>query len=190
MGGKGYTLLQKAQRSFVFVYKIQAKYNRLYTPDLDIEVQATEDNRKFISLPPLPYAIFLVVLSMYRLNSIGQARVLLDDLLVVRSDEVYGVRNYPILHNLVGICHQLLGNTRQAIMSFEDSCRQLPDNRAAASRITELRRHQREEQGDTDIDALDYCNVPCRYERYELLDDDDDRLHYHKVMYNTDRRFC
>ncbi|OWF42533.1 Cyclic GMP-AMP synthase [Mizuhopecten yessoensis] len=151
MCGKRYTLLQKAQRSFVFVYKIQAKYNTLYPPELDIEVQATEDNHEFIYLPPLPYAIFLVVLSMYRLNSIGQARVLLDALMTVRSDEVYGVLHYPILHNLVGICHQLLGNTRQAIMSFEDSCRQLPDNGAAASRITELRRHQREER-DNSVD--------------------------------------
>ncbi|XP_021361101.1 uncharacterized protein LOC110455344 [Mizuhopecten yessoensis] len=181
MCGKGYTLLQKFKRSFVLVYRIFKKQNKLYPPELDLEVAADEEG---IDIPPLPYAVFLLVLSAYKLGDTKKARTTLDDLLAVRRNEVYGVRNYPILHNLVGICHQLLGNTRHAVKSYEESCRLLPDNRAAASRITELRRHQKEERGDTDVDALDYCNVPCRYERYEPDDDDDDdddddRLHYH-----------
>ncbi|XP_033746861.1 uncharacterized protein LOC117332084 [Pecten maximus] len=128
MCGKGYTLLQKAKRSFVLPFIICKEGYNLYPPELQVEVQTNEYP---IILPPLPYALFLLVLSTFRLGNIDQSQTILEDLMAVRNNRIYGVRHYPILHNLVGICHQLLGNTRQAILAFKKSYRQRPNPAAA-----------------------------------------------------------
>ncbi|XP_060085992.1 uncharacterized protein LOC132565371 [Ylistrum balloti] len=182
--GRGYTLLQRAKRFHVLDYVIDREYNRLYPSELYLEVQTTEDR---ISLPPLPYAIFLLVLCTYRLGNNDQSRIILDDLLAVRSNLIYGVCNYPILHNVIGICYQLLGDVRHAIQAFEESIKRLADNSAAHIRINYLRSNCMHKQNKTASSSLDYCNIPCRYPCIDEEDEDNDEvLFYHKAMYNFD----
>ncbi|XP_033747238.1 uncharacterized protein LOC117332444 [Pecten maximus] len=187
MCGKGYTLLQKAKRSFVFPYTINAENYKLYPHELDLEAQEIRNSslkvRDFSDLPPLPYAIFLLVLSTFRLGNIDQSQTILEDLMAVRPNNIYDVCPNPILHNLVGICHQLLGNRRQAILAFEESCRQFPDNLAAAIRIADLR-GSREEQKD---DTVNYRNVSFQNQSNDIIDDDnEDVIYFHKTLYNID----
>ncbi|XP_033731511.1 uncharacterized protein LOC117321150 [Pecten maximus] len=167
MCGKGYTVLQKAKSSFVHEYIIDKTSNKLYPPEL---FEVVDRNANDISLPLLPYAIFLLVLSTFRLGDSDQSQTMLDDLIALRTDAIYGVRHYPILDSLVRICHELLGNTSQAIKSSEGSCRKLSDSPAALIKIADLRQTRNDEQtGKTDFNTLDYCNVK-----------------YHKTMYTAD----
>lgn len=182
--GKGYTLLQKAKRSFVFSYAIHKTKYRLYPPELDMEVQATDEP---INLPSLPYATFLLVLSAHRVGNTAKAQTLLGTLVAMMAHPIYGECYFPILYNLVGICHQLLGNTQQAVKAFEDSCRQLPSNQAAAKRIIHLRQTPKEKNETRDKSALDYCNVPLQKQNGgNHLGDVDDDNYYHKTMFNID----
>ncbi|OWF42537.1 uncharacterized protein LOC110460913 [Mizuhopecten yessoensis] len=202
MCGKGYTLLQKAKRSFALQYTIHKEDNRLYPLELDLEVQTNERN---IYLPPLPYATFLLLLSTYRLGNIDQSRTLLDDLQTLLSHPIYGVHHYPMVHNMVGIGHQMLGDTRRAIKAFKDSRRQLPENQAAAIRIADLRKSEGKSneqtgslgqsnvqtgslgQSNVQKGSLDYCNVPSQYQKDENDDDNDDNNScHHKTMHNID----
>ncbi|XP_060084457.1 uncharacterized protein LOC132563720 [Ylistrum balloti] len=178
MCGKGYTTLQKAKRSFLTLYSMHKRYNRLYPAELDLEIEA---DKTFITLPPLPYAIFLLVLSTYRQGKTDQSRIILDDLLAARTNPNCRISIYPTIHNLVGICHQLLGDTRQAIKAFEDSCRQNPDNSAAANRIAILRKTRKEALVDEEDVQLDYYNVPSQHQS-----NDRDMSYTYKTMYNTD----
>lgn len=180
--GKGYTLLQKAKRSFVIFYAVNAERYNLYPPELEVEVQMSE---KTIDLPPLPYALFLLTLSNFRLGNIDQSQTILDDLMTVRTNRIYGVCYYPIIHHLVGICHQLLGNTGQAIKAFEEASRQLPDDPAATIRLHDLCMTLKQQSGSTDVERLDYCNVPHLNQIGDNIDED--MLNdYHKTMYNKD----
>ncbi|XP_069105636.1 uncharacterized protein [Argopecten irradians] len=156
MCGKGYTLLQKARKSFTSIYTIHKKYNRLYPPELDLEVQNDND---MIDLPPLAYAIFLIILSTYRLGNAAQSQMVLGDLLDVRTNPIYGTAMHPIIHNMIGICHQLIGDSDLAVEAFEDSCQYYPSNLAANIRLTKLRQLQGTDSVSDGTNDLDYYNV-------------------------------
>ncbi|XP_069132031.1 uncharacterized protein [Argopecten irradians] len=132
MCGKGYTLLQKAKRSFVYPYVISREQGKLYPAELDSLCSAASANTfGDVEIPALPYAIFLLVLCAYRLHNNDQATMFFKDLLALRKYPVNGMHAYPILQNLVDICQSMLENE-------SNSFSQLPDNTATVKSADSL----------------------------------------------------
>lgn len=186
--GKGYTQLQKSAQ-YLCVYCIESSGKDLYPQELKLEVIHSKSR---IILQPLPYALFLLVLSSYRIGKVHISRPYFAELLELRTDDNYGETSFPLIHNLIGICHQLLGDTTLALKAFEESYRRFPENMAASKRISDIRENLCENLFDQfAIDELDYCNVRSRCqssvrEEDGDKDENDTVFTYTKVMYNVD----
>ncbi|OWF56392.1 uncharacterized protein LOC110448335 [Mizuhopecten yessoensis] len=118
--GRGYTLLHKFQE--VYVSSIKFKPNRLkFCPSqLHIELRKRHE-RNLLLIPPLPFAVFLSFLCYHELgDNIGRSASL-RNLRAVKYDEEQGGRKHWIVHNLLGICYEMVGDTHRALREYTDS---------------------------------------------------------------------
>ncbi|OWF52649.1 uncharacterized protein LOC110447480 [Mizuhopecten yessoensis] len=95
-----------------------------------------------VTIPPLAYARFLSFLCYHDLGDIRRRDTELTNLRAVNYDPVQGGHEYWIVHTLLGICYQTVGDNRRAIRSFTDSLRSIPDDNAAKERIEALRKSE------------------------------------------------
>ncbi|XP_021347999.1 uncharacterized protein LOC110446971 isoform X1 [Mizuhopecten yessoensis] len=96
----------------------------LYLPHLCQEILRTQI-RMFI--PPLPYALFLSFLCCHELGDTTGRDEALRLLIEVQSDNVQGGHRSWIVHTLLGICYQTLGDNHRAIKAYWDSAKSQAD---------------------------------------------------------------
>ncbi|XP_060064910.1 uncharacterized protein LOC132545252 [Ylistrum balloti] len=78
-------------------------------------------------IPPLPYAIFLSFMCNHELKDINERDRALRELLIVKYGGMQGGQKYWIVHNLLGICYETLGDIQKAIKSYEKSAQMKTD---------------------------------------------------------------
>ncbi|XP_021377500.1 uncharacterized protein LOC110465754 isoform X2 [Mizuhopecten yessoensis] len=91
---------------------------------VELELQLEFDElpaHGYIRIPPLPYAIFLAFLSYHEIGDIGRRDDCLRHLIAVKYDEDQGGHRHWIVHTLLGICYQTVGDSRRAIKAYEES---------------------------------------------------------------------
>ncbi|XP_033753774.1 uncharacterized protein LOC117337097 [Pecten maximus] len=114
--GRGYTLLQKCKA--VCVSDIMFTQNALhfYPSQLHLEVEKCP-----LGVPPLPFALFLSFLCYHELGHARRRDTALDYLRAVKYDREQGGSKNWIVHNLLGICYEMVGDTQRAIGEYRDS---------------------------------------------------------------------
>ncbi|XP_021380101.1 uncharacterized protein LOC110467326 [Mizuhopecten yessoensis] len=79
------------------------------------------DEFSCILVPPLPYAVFLSFLCCNALGDTRRRDAALHHLLEVQYDEEQGGDQFYIVHTLLGICYQTLGDNHRAIRAYWES---------------------------------------------------------------------
>ncbi|OWF36881.1 hypothetical protein KP79_PYT02712 [Mizuhopecten yessoensis] len=90
----------------------------LYLPHLCLEM--TNEHR-LLDIPPLPYAIFLSFLCCHELRDTRGRDAALRNMVDVQYDENQGGHKYWIVDTLLGICYEILGDSRMAIRAYWNS---------------------------------------------------------------------
>ncbi|XP_021341134.1 uncharacterized protein LOC110442048 [Mizuhopecten yessoensis] len=90
----------------------------LYLPHLCQEILKEQTD---VSIPPLPYALFLSFLCCHELGDTTGRDDALRLLIEVQSDDDQGGHKYWTVHTLLGICYQTLGDNHRAIRAYWDS---------------------------------------------------------------------
>lgn len=88
-------------------------------PHLHEELEAHPDGA--MGVPPLPYAAFLMFLCYHELGDTKGREEALNYLLVLKYDESEGGHVFWIVHTLLGICYQTLGDNHRALRAYKDS---------------------------------------------------------------------
>ncbi|XP_069139007.1 uncharacterized protein [Argopecten irradians] len=117
--GRGYTLLQKCQIACSSDIKITKNSSRMFPYQLQPELERCTLGRLTIS--PVPYAIFLSFLCYHELGDTRRRDKTLTNLQIIKYDEVQGVRKFWIVHNLIGICYEMVGDISGALREYRAS---------------------------------------------------------------------
>ncbi|OWF54951.1 uncharacterized protein LOC110465754 isoform X1 [Mizuhopecten yessoensis] len=118
--GRGYTLINKLQKVFSSSVYFLRQCPDFCLPQLQLEFDELPAHG-YIRIPPLPYAIFLAFLSYHEIGDIGRRDDCLRHLIAVKYDEDQGGHRHWIVHTLLGICYQTVGDSRRAIKAYEES---------------------------------------------------------------------
>ncbi|XP_033761222.1 uncharacterized protein LOC117343006 [Pecten maximus] len=133
--GKEYTLWQKFKEGVYFSVYFNKENIMLCPPHLHMEVTKMLE----VDIPPLSYAIFLSFLCYRELGDLRKRDTELVNLRAANDDPYQGGHKFWIVHTILGICYQTVGDKRRAIGSFRDSLRVKPDGNPAKERIEALR---------------------------------------------------
>ncbi|XP_060081289.1 uncharacterized protein LOC132560643 [Ylistrum balloti] len=116
--GRGYTLLKKYQDTIVSDIEFDKDVPGFCPFQLHVYL-----NRCIcrIQIPPLPYALFLSFLCYQELGDTRRRDATLINLRVVKYDLKQGCAQHWIVHNLLGICYEMLGDTNNAIREYMES---------------------------------------------------------------------
>ncbi|OWF45084.1 uncharacterized protein LOC110457505 [Mizuhopecten yessoensis] len=117
--GRGYTLLHKCQEVFVSYIIFQQRFVNFCPFNLHQELNKHLGARLLI--PPLPYAVFLTFLCYHELGDTRRRHEALSNLQSVKYDDNQGGHYYWIVHNILGICHEMVGDIDSALMDYNDS---------------------------------------------------------------------
>ncbi|OWF55815.1 uncharacterized protein LOC110455465 [Mizuhopecten yessoensis] len=113
--GKGFNLYHKLRMTYTPELKLEEQF---CLPHFHLEISKCPIG---MPLPPLPYAVFLSFLCYHELKDTGGRDAALRDMIVVKYDEQQGGHGHWIVHTLLGICYQTVGDNRRAIKAFMDS---------------------------------------------------------------------
>ncbi|XP_033726172.1 uncharacterized protein LOC117315845 [Pecten maximus] len=93
--------------------------------DMHISHLCLELSKKgaLIIIPPLPYVLFLSFLCCHKLGDTRGRDEAFRYLIQVQYDEEQGGHKYWIVHTLLGICYQTLGDYHRAIRAYYESAR-------------------------------------------------------------------
>ncbi|OWF41496.1 uncharacterized protein LOC110462357 [Mizuhopecten yessoensis] len=120
--GRGYTLLHKCKD--VCVASVFFPFDCVQFCPYQLHPEFTKGTRNDQLLtPPLPYAVFLTFLCHHELGDTRRRDAALTHLQAVKYDKKQGVGENWIVHNFLGICHEMVGDTRQALREYRDSMR-------------------------------------------------------------------
>ncbi|OWF51902.1 uncharacterized protein LOC110448480 [Mizuhopecten yessoensis] len=114
--GRGYTLLYKCMKACASIVYFR-KPASLFCPS-QLHPELTKD---CLRIPPLPYAVFLSVLCYHELWDTRRRDTAMAQLETVKYDKEQGGGEYWIVHNLLGICYEMVGDTRRATREYKDS---------------------------------------------------------------------
>ncbi|XP_060082141.1 uncharacterized protein LOC132561428 [Ylistrum balloti] len=118
--GQGYTLLQKSREGCVSNVIFLPNAPQFYPSHLHQEM--TKNTKMlYLSVPPLPYAVFLSFLCYHEQDDPGRRDAALINLRAVKYDEEQGVGYHWIVHNLLGICYEMIGDRSRALREYNDS---------------------------------------------------------------------
>ncbi|XP_033745755.1 uncharacterized protein LOC117331265 [Pecten maximus] len=112
---KGYTLYHKLKTGYTPALQLQ---ELLSLPHLQPEISKCPVG---MHIPPLPYAAFLSFLCCHELGDIKGRDGALREMIVVKYDAQQGGHRHWIVHTLLGICYQTIGDTRRAVRAYMDS---------------------------------------------------------------------
>ncbi|XP_069140563.1 uncharacterized protein [Argopecten irradians] len=116
--GKGYTLTDKLKRAMS--KPISFVKEGIFLPQLQPEVEKCPMG---VFIPPLPYAIFLSFLCSHELGDIHGCRAALHIFIMTKYDDLQGAHRHWIVHNLLGVCYQTLGDHDRAERAYKDSAK-------------------------------------------------------------------
>ncbi|OWF41853.1 uncharacterized protein LOC110461868 [Mizuhopecten yessoensis] len=74
-----------------------------------------------IIIPPLPYAVFLYFLCCHELGDTRGRDKALRHLIKVQYDDKQGGNRFYIVHTILGICYQTIGDNHRAIRAYWES---------------------------------------------------------------------
>ncbi|XP_060065091.1 uncharacterized protein LOC132545418 [Ylistrum balloti] len=118
--GHGSTLLNKLQRVFSSSIYFLKQCPAFCLPHLQPEFDELPLHG-YIRIPPLPYASFLTFICYHDLGDTRGRDNALRHLIAVKYDDDQGGHLHWIVHTLLGICYQTLGDTSRAIRAYEES---------------------------------------------------------------------
>ncbi|XP_060078743.1 uncharacterized protein LOC132558217 [Ylistrum balloti] len=84
-------------------------------PHLCLEQQ---EGAPFMIIPPLPYALFLTFLCCQELGDTRGRDEALQNLIQIQYDDIQGGEQFWIVHTLLGLCYQTLGDYHRAIRAY------------------------------------------------------------------------
>ncbi|XP_033755709.1 uncharacterized protein LOC117338464 [Pecten maximus] len=117
--GRGYSILYKFQQACVSSIDFRETYPNFCPVHLQQEL--TNVSSIQLLIPPLPYAVFLTFLCYHELNDTRRRDTALIELRAVKYDRHQGGSIYWIVHNLLGICYEMVGDIRSALREYKDS---------------------------------------------------------------------
>ncbi|XP_069140837.1 uncharacterized protein [Argopecten irradians] len=115
--GCGYNLLYKCQQAFVSSVKFSRTCRLMCPSQLHPELPLTGD----VTIPPRPYAIFLSFLCYHDLGDTRRRDAALTQLQTVENDRYQGVSKWWIVHNILGICYEMIGDKVRAFREYTES---------------------------------------------------------------------
>ncbi|XP_033730366.1 uncharacterized protein LOC117319711 [Pecten maximus] len=102
----------------IYTKPIHFEHEDMYLPHLCLELSK---EYRSISIPPLPYVLFLNFLCHHDLGDTRGRDEALRYLIQVQYDKDQGGQIFWIVHTLLGICHQILGDYHRAIRAYWES---------------------------------------------------------------------
>ncbi|XP_069112241.1 uncharacterized protein [Argopecten irradians] len=117
--GRGYNLLYKCQQACVSYILFSARFPFMCPSQLHPELQFCPGYD--LTIPPLPYAMFLSFLCYHELGDIRRRNTSLIQLQSVKHDKHLGVSMFWIVHNLLGICYEMIGDKARAVHEYTES---------------------------------------------------------------------
>ncbi|XP_033753853.1 uncharacterized protein LOC117337136 [Pecten maximus] len=118
--GRGFTLLQKCKEVGVSDIMFTPDNLQFCPSQLHKEIKQLS-SRYPLCIPPLPYAVFLSFLCYHELGDTKRRDTVLTHLRAVKYDEAQGGCKKWIVHNLLGICYEMVGDSRRALREYRDS---------------------------------------------------------------------
>ncbi|XP_069140719.1 uncharacterized protein [Argopecten irradians] len=115
--GRGYNLLYKCQQAWVTSVKFSETCRLMCPSQLHPELPLTGN----CIIPPRPYAIFLSFLCYYDLGDTRRRDAALTQLQTVKNDRSQGVSKWWIVHNILGICYEMIGDKVRALREYTES---------------------------------------------------------------------
>ncbi|XP_069136846.1 uncharacterized protein [Argopecten irradians] len=106
--------LQKVFTASIRLDQIGIQFSHLFL-ELSKEYRGVKHS---IYIPPLPFIIFLIFLCCNELKDTRGRDEALNQLIQVQFDEHQGGQVYRIVHTLLGICYQTLGDFHNAIKAY------------------------------------------------------------------------
>ncbi|XP_060073590.1 uncharacterized protein LOC132553367 [Ylistrum balloti] len=131
------TTLYQKMRSCVYPSEEFTKKNiALCLPHLHLEITRCKSS---LQIPPLAYATFLSFLCHHELGNSRRRDIELHNLQAASHDPEQGGHRNWIVHTILGISFQIVGDKHMAIRSFTDSLEVMPDSNPAKERLEALR---------------------------------------------------
>ncbi|XP_021347397.1 uncharacterized protein LOC110446529 [Mizuhopecten yessoensis] len=131
--GRGNNLLHKSQ-AFVSDITFTQEETHFCPSQLHPEIKQCPSGPVFI--PPLPYAVFLSFLCYHGLGDSRRRDTALRQLRATKYDEEQGGSKNWIIQNLLGICFEMVGDTRRALMEYRESVGVVGDGLGRNKRIS------------------------------------------------------
>ncbi|XP_033754759.1 uncharacterized protein LOC117337758 [Pecten maximus] len=120
--GHGYNLLHKCQEACASFVSFDNNCIQFCPSQLHVELEGIDDPTIPLFIPPLPYAVFLSFLCYHKLGDTRRRDAELDHLRDVKYDE-QGAGKHWIVHNLLGICFEIVGDIKMAMREYQESLR-------------------------------------------------------------------
>ncbi|XP_033754729.1 uncharacterized protein LOC117337737 [Pecten maximus] len=116
---RGNTLLQKC-KAYASNIRFNKHASQFCPSQLHQEIRRITIEPS-LAIPPLPFAAFLSFLCYHELGDTRRRDAALIHLWTVKYDEEQGVGCQWIVHNLLGICYEMVGDTKRALREYRDS---------------------------------------------------------------------
>ncbi|XP_060073395.1 uncharacterized protein LOC132553184 [Ylistrum balloti] len=114
--GQGYTLVDRIRKIFTCNLFFKDRHFCLH----HFEPELSKCSRG-LYIPSLPYAVFLSFLCFHELEDRTGCDAALHNLIMVKYDDQQGGHRHWIVHTLLGICYQTLGDTQRAKRAYLES---------------------------------------------------------------------
>ncbi|XP_069134888.1 uncharacterized protein [Argopecten irradians] len=115
--GRGYNLLYKCQQACVSSVQFSRTCRLMCPSQLHPELPLIGD----CIIPPRPYAIFLSFLCYHDLGDTRRRDAVLTQLQTVKHDRCQGVSKWWIVHNILGICYEMIGDKERSLREYTES---------------------------------------------------------------------
>ncbi|XP_060068157.1 uncharacterized protein LOC132548316 [Ylistrum balloti] len=104
----------------IFTQSLIFHHERMHLPHFSQELC-----RKYrqLVIPPLPYALFLTFLCCHGIGDTEGSAKALQNLKDIQYDDVNGGQKQWIVHTLLGICFQTIGDYHRAVQAYWESAR-------------------------------------------------------------------
>ncbi|XP_060080496.1 uncharacterized protein LOC132559880 [Ylistrum balloti] len=153
--GRGHSLLFKTKQTFTSVLYFGKALKRICLPHLQKELEEHPDGT--MGIPPLPYAAFLAFLDYHELGDVKGRDAALRNLIVLKYDEEEGGHMHWIVHTLLGICYQTLGDSHKAIRAYRESLQVDLEWNPAIERIQALKLDERASPAELNNGGDELC---------------------------------
>ncbi|XP_060085940.1 uncharacterized protein LOC132565315 [Ylistrum balloti] len=114
-----YLMHTKDRLRKIFRRELIFRHKRMSLPHFCLEL--SHEKCLPIAIPPLPYALFLNFLCCYELGDARGSEAALRDLINIQYDDKQGGQKFWMVHTLLGICYQILGDYQAAIWAYWES---------------------------------------------------------------------